>query len=67
MHGMPRPVGRPPLNVKATVVRLGKGVPARIDRVLDKEKKEKRADLIRGAVEVELQRREAELKKKRPK
>jgi hypothetical protein len=34
--------------------------------VLDKDKKERPADLIRLAVERELQRREAEAQKKRP-
>ena len=50
-------MGRPPMNVKATVVRLGEGIPERIDAVL--EPKEKRADLIRKAIERELERRGA--------
>jgi hypothetical protein len=49
-------MGRPPMNVKPTVVRLGEGVPERIDAVL--EPKEKRADLIREAIEREIARRE---------
>lgn len=49
-------MGRPPMNVKPTVVRLGEGVPERIDAVL--EPKEKRADMIREAIERELKRRE---------
>jgi metal-responsive CopG/Arc/MetJ family transcriptional regulator len=49
-------MGRPPMNVKPMIVRLGEDVPKRIDRVL--EPKEKRADLIRQAVERELKRRE---------
>ena len=53
----PARMGRPPMNVKATVVRLGEGVPERIDAVL--APKEKRADLIRKAIEKELKRREA--------
>ena len=61
MHGMTRPVGRPPLNVKSTNVRLGIGVPKRIDRVLGP--KEKRADLIRSAIEREIQRREKDAKR----
>ena len=58
-HGMSWPVGRPPMNVKATVVRLPKDVPARIARALGP--KEKKADLIRLAIEKELQLREADI------
>ena len=58
MHGMPRPVGRPPLNIQAVTIRLGKGVPERIDRVRDKET---RAAWVRTAVEMRL--REVEAKK----
>jgi predicted DNA-binding protein len=56
-------MGRPPMNVKATVVRLGDGVPERIDAVL--KPKEKRADLIREAIERELKRREGKLQLKK--
>ncbi len=49
-------MGRPAMNVKATVVRLPQGINERIDAVLDDG--EKRADLIRAAVERELKRRE---------
>lgn len=49
-------MGRPPMNVKPTVVRLPNGMDDRIDAVL--EPKEKRADLIRKAVEKEVRRRE---------
>lgn len=49
-------MGRPSMNVKATVVRLPNGMDDRIDAVL--EPKEKRADLIREAVEREIKRRE---------
>ena len=49
-------MGRPSMNVKVTVVRLPQGVNERIDAVL--EEGEKRADLIRAAVERELRRRE---------
>lgn len=52
----PGRMGRPPMNVKPTVVRLGEGVPERIDAVL--ESKEKRADLIREAIDREVKRRE---------
>jgi metal-responsive CopG/Arc/MetJ family transcriptional regulator len=49
-------MGRPSMNLKPTVVRLPTGIDARIDAVL--KAKEKRADLIREAVERELKRRE---------
>lgn len=49
-------MGRPPMNVTPTVVRLPDDMPARIDAVL--EPKEKRADLIRAAVEKEVRKRE---------
>lgn len=49
-------MGRPAMNLKATVVRLPHGINERIDAVL--EEGEKRADLIRAAVERELKRRE---------
>lgn len=49
-------MGRPAMNVKAVVVRLPQGINERIDAVLDDG--EKRADLIRQAVERELKRRE---------
>ncbi len=49
-------MGRPAMNLKATVVRLPQGADDRIDAVL--EDKEKRSDLIREAVEREIKRRE---------
>jgi hypothetical protein len=49
-------MGRPPLNVRSTNVRLGEGVPARIDAVL--RPKESMAAFIRHAIERELTRRE---------
>jgi metal-responsive CopG/Arc/MetJ family transcriptional regulator len=58
MHGMARPVGRPPLNIEAVTIRLRKGVSERIDRVRDKES---RAEWVRTAVEMRL--REIETKK----
>jgi hypothetical protein len=65
MDAMPRPVGRPSLNIKPMFVRVGKGVPEKIDRAL--RPKETRAAFIRTAVEHELQRREGELaSKKKP-
>jgi len=49
-------MGRPPMNVTPTVVRLPDDMPERIDAVL--EPKEKRADLIRTAIDREIKRRE---------
>lgn len=49
-------MGRPSMDLKATVVRLPQGIDKRIDAVLADG--EKRADLIRDAVERELKRRE---------
>lgn len=49
-------MGRPPMHRKPTVVRLDADLPKRIDKVL--AAKEKRADLIRLAIERELKRRE---------
>ncbi len=49
-------MGRPPLNVKPMPVRLGKGIPERIDAVLHDH--ESRAGFIRKAVDSELRRRE---------
>ena len=53
----PRPMGRPPLNVKSTHIRLGIEMFERIGHVL--RPKEKMADLVRKAVVVEVERREA--------
>jgi hypothetical protein len=49
-------MGRPPLNIRPMVVRLGKDIPERIDDVL--QDKESRASFIRKAVNEELKRRE---------
>lgn len=51
----PRRMGRPPLNVKPTLVRLPNGVAERIDMLVGANK---RAEFIREAVERELRRRE---------
>lgn len=48
-------MGRPSLDVKPMLVRLGEGVAERIDAVAGKKK---RAEFIREAVEAELKRRE---------
>ena len=47
-------MGRPPLNIRPTVVRLGKGIPERIDDVL--QDTESRASFIRKAINEELRR-----------
>ena len=56
-------VGRPPRNLRRVSVWLPQQSWARMDALL--WEKELRADLIRAAVEAEVQRREAELKKPR--
>jgi hypothetical protein len=48
-------MGRPPLNMKATVVRLSKDALERIEALVGKQKM---AEFIREAVERELKRRE---------
>jgi hypothetical protein len=56
-------MGRRPLGVKFTGVRLGNGIPKRIDAVLDEH--ESRAAFIRKAVDAELKRREQAQRSKR--
>lgn len=48
-------MGRPPLNVKMTTVRLSDGIAERIDAIAGKNR---RAEFIREAIERELARRE---------
>lgn len=55
-------MGRPSLKVRATIVRLSEGMPERIEALVGPNKM---SEFIREAVERELQRREAEAKKKR--
>ncbi len=55
-------MGRPSLKVRATVVRLSEGMPERIEALVGPNKM---SEFIRDAVERELQRLEAETKKKR--
>ena len=55
-------VGRKRINEEQMPARFPAGTLARIDAVLDPETNEKRADLIRKAVERELKRREAKQK-----
>ena len=57
-----RRMGRPPLGVRATTIRVTEGIDRRIARVL--EPREKLAAFARKAILAELERREAELKKK---
>jgi hypothetical protein len=54
--GIPRRMGRPPRGLIRTTVWLPEWLGKRLDAVL--EGKEKRADVIRAAIERELQRRE---------
>jgi len=55
---IPRSMGRPPLGLERTTVRLPKKIGTRIDAVL--QGKEKRSDLIRRGILREIERREAE-------
>jgi metal-responsive CopG/Arc/MetJ family transcriptional regulator len=57
----PRAMGRPPLHMKATQVRLPERLMERIDAVSGTYG---RAQFIREAVELELERREREAKRK---
>ena len=61
---MRRRMGRPPLGLKMTMIRLPERTLERIDAL--QGKKGRRSAFIRSAIERELQRGEAE-KKKRPK
>ncbi|MTH94921.1 hypothetical protein E1297_02685 [Roseibium sp. RKSG952] len=53
-------MGRPPLNVKPTLVRLGEGVGERIDALVGTRK---RAEYIRDAIEEKLRRDERKAKR----
>jgi predicted DNA-binding protein len=48
--------GRPEMDVKPTMIRLPKGMPARIDAIAGKNR---RAEFIREAIEKELKRRKS--------
>jgi Arc/MetJ-type ribon-helix-helix transcriptional regulator len=54
-------MGRPPLRVKATTVRLPNGISERIDGLVGSNR---RAEFIRSAVMKELRRREAARQKR---
>jgi metal-responsive CopG/Arc/MetJ family transcriptional regulator len=56
-------MGRPPLGLEVTTIRLPKRIGARIDAIMGKEKG--RSIFIRQAIERELIRREAEKPTKR--
>jgi metal-responsive CopG/Arc/MetJ family transcriptional regulator len=58
-------MGRPPLGLEMTTIRLPKSMGSRIDAVL--VGREKRSALIRFAIERELERREAVAKASTPK
>ena len=51
----PQRMGRPPLQVEATTIRLAKGTGARIERLVGKSGM---ARFIRAVIEAELERRE---------
>lgn len=55
----PRRMGRPPMNLKPTLVRLPLDVVERIDAIAGPNR---RAEFIREAVEAELKRRERKTK-----
>lgn len=55
ISGSSRRMGRPPLNLKATVVRISDSALKRIEALVGKNKM---AEFIRDAVERELKRRE---------
>jgi predicted DNA-binding protein len=55
ISGIPGRMGRPPLNVRPTVVRLSKETLKRIEALVGKNRM---AEFIREAVERELKRRE---------
>ncbi|MFD1104224.1 hypothetical protein ACFQ24_04895 [Sphingobium olei] len=57
MHGYDDRMGRPPLNVKSTNVRLPEGLGERIDKLVGRQR---RAAFIREVLEREVERRENE-------
>jgi predicted DNA-binding protein len=60
---MPKRMGRPPLNLKTTVIRLSAETIARIEAVAGKNRM---SQFMREAAEAELARREAETGHKPP-
>ena len=61
---MKRNRGRPSLDVKATVVRLYAHQHDRIEQLVGSQKK---SAFVRQAVEAELERREKQIKRRKPK
>lgn len=61
MLGYDAIMGRPPLNVKSTNIRLTEGLGERIDKLVGRQK---RAAFIRDVLEREVQRLEAEIEAK---
>jgi predicted DNA-binding protein len=59
---MRRPMGRPPLGLKMTMIRLPERTLERIDAL--QGKRGRRSAFIRSAIERELQRREKDTKRK---
>lgn len=57
MHGYETSMGRPPLNVKPTNVRLPEGLGERIDKLVGRQR---RAAFIRDVLEREVERLESE-------
>ncbi|WP_156447958.1 hypothetical protein [Sphingobium sp. CCH11-B1] len=57
MHGYDAIMGRPPLNVKSTNIRLPEGLGERIDKLVGRQR---RAAFIREVLEREVERRESE-------
>lgn len=60
---IPRRMGRPPMHLKPTLVRLPEDVAERIDAIAGPNR---RAEFIRDAVERELKRRERQAAKESP-
>jgi len=57
VRGYDAPMGRPPLNVKSTNIRLPEGLGERIDKLVGRQR---RAAFIREVLEREVERRERE-------
>ena len=60
MHGYDATMGRPPLNVRSTNVRLPEGLGERIDKLVGRQR---RAAFIRDVLEREVERLESEQRK----
>lgn len=60
MHGYDATMGRPPLNVRSTNIRLPEGLGERIDKLVGRQR---RAAFIRDVLEREVERLESEQRK----